>query len=239
MIRIAMWSGPRNISTAMMRAWENRIDTCVVDEPFYACYLNATGVVHPMQQEILASQSSDWQEVIDTELNRSGAQAETIQYQKHMTHHMVADIDLDWFATLRHAFLVRNPYDVVASYTAKREQVAAEDVGFARQRELFDLVSQLSDTPAVVIDSKQVLLNPEAELTRLCNALDVPFDTNMLTWPAGRRDSDGVWASHWYQSVERSTGFAAYKEKQLSLSRNEREVAQECLPDYEYMMSFT
>ncbi len=234
--RIAMWSGPRNISTAMMRAWENRPDTEVVDEPFYACYLTKTGVVHPMQPEVLAAQSSDWQTVIDTELRQTLSPNTKIQYQKHMTQHMVAEINHDWFSSLSHAFLIRHPADVVVSYGQKRGEVTAADIGFKRQKELFDLACQCATTPPPVIDSKTVLINPKAALSRLCEALSLPFHENMLSWPAGKRTSDGVWAPHWYQNVEQSTGFAPYTEKTPTLNVEQQRVVDECMPYYKAML---
>ena len=234
-IRIAMWSGPRNISTAMMRAWENRSDTQVVDEPFYACFLTATGIVHPMQDEVLASQSSDWQTVINTELLKPLSGGATVQYQKHMTQHMVAPIDPEWFASVRHAFLIRHPADVVASYAEKRGTVCADDIGFARQRELFEMAKRVTGKAPPVIDSTSVLKDPRSSLSALCSALDVEFDTAMLSWPAGRRDSDGAWAPHWYNKVEASTGFAPYKPKEHELSAAQQRVVEECLPDYNAM----
>ena len=233
-----MWSGPRNISTAMMRAWENRPDTEVVDEPFYACFLTATGIVHPMQDEVLASQSSDWQTVVDRELKKPLAGSSTIQYQKHMTQHMVGPIDQDWFASLRHAFLIRHPADVVASYRQKRGTVTAEDVGFARQRELFEMAKKVTGKTPPVIRSSSVLKAPESSLTALCAALGVPFDSSMLSWPSGRRDSDGVWAPHWYNKVEASTGFAPYQARTPELSDTELNVVEACLPDYQALAQF-
>jgi len=242
-IRIAMWSGPRNISTAMMRSWENRSDTAVVDEPFYACFLQATGIVHPMQEEVLASQSTNWDTVVDqvlttdlstslpTGLSAGHATRQAIQYQKHMTQHMVSELNEEWFSTLRHAFLIRHPAEVVASYAQKRDQVNAEDIGFARQREIFELAQSLGFEPPV-IESRDVLMNPGASLRLLCSALDVPFDEHMLSWPVGTRESDGVWAPHWYESVENSTHFAPYVEKEISLNRQQQNVVDECLDDY-------
>lgn len=229
--RVAMWSGPRNISTAMMRAWENRADTEVVDEPFYACYLSKTGIVHPMQEEVLASQSQDWHIVIDEVLRAPLEQAHTIQYQKHMTQHMVVDVDNAWFASLKHAFLIRHPAEVVASYSQKRGEVTAEAVGFKRQRELFEQVCTLGSTPPV-IESRDVLKNPSAKLSALCEKLGIEFDQAMLSWPKGKRESDGVWAPHWYQNVENSTSFAPYQEKTIQLSTTQQRVVDECLDDY-------
>lgn len=234
-IRIAMWSGPRNISTAMMRSWENRADTVVVDEPFYACYLTASGVQHPMQDQVLASQPSHWQDVIEQQLSSPVAGTAAIQYQKHMTQHMVADINQTWFASLRHAFLIRHPAHVVASYGLKRGSVNAADVGFEQQFNLYQLACELSETAPPIIDSVDVLKNPERSLTALCAQLEVPFSDSMLAWPAGTRDSDGVWASHWYNSVEQSTGFAPYVEREISLSVEEQEVVEQCMPFYQHM----
>ena len=234
-IRIAMWSGPRNISTAMMRSWENRADTQVVDEPFYACYLTETGIVHPMQQEILGSQSSNWQQVIKQSLSSPLESQQTIQYQKHMTHHMVVDIDRTWFASLRNAFLIRHPERVVASYSQKRGSFSAEELGFKKQYEIFSMALETLESPPVVIDSVEILKQPEKALNKLCLALDVPFDKNMLSWPAGKRDSDGVWAAHWYQNVEASTGFAPFSDKAITLNAEAKRVVKECLPYYEKM----
>lgn len=233
--RIAMWSGPRNISTAMMRAWENRPDANVVDEPFYACYLTATGIQHPMQEEVLASQSSDWQEVIQQQLDCPLPKGITVQYQKHMTQHMVADIDQSWFRTLRHAFLIRHPAEVVASYTEKRGSVSAEDIGFAQQQRLYQLAGKLCGSDLPIIDAKDVLTDPGRILNKLCERLGVPFYQQMLHWPAGIRDSDGVWAAHWYNQVEKSTGFGQYRKRNISLDRRQQQVVDECMPFYEHM----
>ena len=228
--RIAMWSGPRNISTAMMRSWENRKDTTVVDEPFYACYLNHSGVIHPMNDEILASQPNDWNAVIES-LQTPLADTHRIQYQKHMTHHMLIDVDHDWFASLTHAFLIRHPDEVVFSYAQKRDEVTAADLGFKRQRELFERALALGITPPV-IESKDILKDPQGKLTALCKVLGVPFDSAMLHWPKGGRESDGVWSAHWYQNVENSTEFAPYVEKKMRLTCAQNYIVEECLEDY-------
>jgi hypothetical protein len=229
-----MWSGPRNISTAMMRAWENRADTAVVDEPFYACYLKTSGIVHPMQAEVLASQSADWQEVIDEVLKGPLPAQQTIQYQKHMTHHMLNQVDAAWFGSIRHAFLIRHPAQVVASYGRKRGSVTAEDIGFERQAELYELAVSSGANPAI-IDGADVLRAPEIILCKLCEHLRVPFDENMLGWPAGSRDSDGAWAPHWYNKVEQSTGFGPYSPKSLDLNQQQQDVVDQCLPYYQSM----
>ena len=231
--RIAMWSGPRNISTAMMRAWENRPDTQVIDEPFYACYLNKTGTVHPMQDEIMQSQSADWQTVIDKQLNAPLKYGCNIQFQKHMTQHMVVDVDSHWFSSVKHAFLIRDPDFVVKSYGKKRELVCAEDLGYEAQYRLFRQAQEYTEVMPPVIDSLDVLKKPEQTLAKLCDALDVAFDTHMLTWPSGPRDSDGVWAPHWYQNVEKSTGFSKQITTAVDLSKDEKKLADECRPFYQ------
>ena len=203
-IRIAMWSGPRNISTAMMRAWESRADCSVMDEPFYGAYLAETGLEHPMRAEILAAHPVDFGEISRDCAERADA---PILYQKHMCQHMIPEAPLDWMGACRHAFLIRPPEEVAASFSLKYADLTAEDLGFRRQAELFETARKLGNTPPVV-EARDVLEDPEGMLRALCSALEVPFDPAMLSWPAGPRDSDGVWASHWYQSVNASTGFA-------------------------------
>jgi hypothetical protein len=206
-IRIAMWSGPRNISTAMMRSFENRGDTAVSDEPFYAAYLAKSGADHPMREESLASQPQDWREVAET-LTGPVPGGKPVWYQKHMTHHMLPGFGLDWSASCRNAFLIRDPDAVLASYIQKRPDVALADLGFERQWELFEReVDRLGHAPPV-IDAADVLADPRGTLAALCAALEIPFTDKMLGWPPGRRATDGVWAPVWYGAVERSTGFA-------------------------------
>lgn len=224
-LRLAMWSGPRNISTAMMRAWENRPDCVVVDEPFYACYLAETGIDHPMRDEVIKSQSTDWATVARA-LSEAPCDADLF-YQKHMTHHMLKHVDLGWTRALRHCFLIRNPREVVNSYSQKRDTISADDIGIIRQLELYESISEIIGQNIPVIDAKQVLLDPRGTLSALCDYLEIPFYDEMLHWPKGRRDSDGVWAPHWYQAVENSTGFEPYREREIHLTSEQERVAQE------------
>ncbi len=235
-IRIAMWSGPRNISTAMMRAFDARGDCTVVDEPFYAYYLSESGSEHPMGTEVLASQPQDWQAVV-AGLMQPIAAGHSIQYQKQMAHHMVGDVGDDWFTRVRHAFLVRNPAEMIASYTEKRGSVVADDLGLARQVAIYKRAAELTGMDAPVIDASDVLKDPEAMLRILCKALGVAASANMTDWQPGRRDSDGVWASHWYNAVEASTGFAPYKEKHVCLSPEQESVLEQCREDYDFFFS--
>jgi len=205
-IRIAMWSGPRNISTAMMRSFENRPDTGVIDEPFYAAFLAATGEKHPMVEAVLASQPTDWREVVKTVTGPAPGGA-PIFYQKQMTHHMLPEFGLDWTAGCRNAFLIREPERVLASYVQKRHRASLRDIGVERQAELFEREADRLGRAPPVVEGIDVLKDPRGALGRLCAALGIAFDDAMLAWPAGRRDSDGVWAPAWYDAVERSTGF--------------------------------
>ena len=206
-MRVAMWSGPRNISTAMMRSFENRPDTAVIDEPFYAAYLAATGIDHPMREESLASQPTDPRVVVSQILGPvPGGRA--IWYQKHMTHHMVDGFPRDWIARCHNAFLIRAPEDVLRSYVRKREEVALDDIGFVQQSELFEREAERLGHAPPVVEANDVLADPRATLSALCAALGIAFSERMLSWPAGRRRTDGIWGKVWYDSVERSTGFA-------------------------------
>jgi hypothetical protein len=233
-LRIAMWSGPRNISTAMMRAWENRADCCVVDEPFYACYLDATGLRHPMREAVLASQPCEWQAVI-AGLTAPLPAGIRVQYQKQMTHHMVVPLDAAWLKTARHAFLIRDPLEMVASYVQKRREVTVEDLGLRKQVEIYDSVCEATGREPPVIEAADVLRQPEAALRRLCLALGVPFSAKMLSWPPGLRASDGVWAPHWYHAVAQSTGFAPMTPKPIDLPDELLDVAEACRPAYRYL----
>ncbi len=226
-VRIAMWSGPRTLSTATMRSWENRADTVVLDEPLYAYYLAATGLGHPGRAEILASQPTDWRTVVRAITSDPLPGGATISYQKHMTHHVLPEVDLDALDGLRHAFLIRDPRRLLASYAKVREQPTLADLGWEQQVALFRRFG------GPVLDSDDLLRDPEGRLRALCAALDVPFDPAMLSWPAGPRDSDGVWAPYWYASVEASTGFGPYREAADDLPAHLEDLADQCRPYYD------
>jgi hypothetical protein len=231
-IRIAAWSGPRNISTAMMRAWENRPDAWVVDEPFYAHYLAVTGLDHPGRDEVIAAGDVDARRVIAA-LQGPLPDGRTVHYQKHMTHHLLSGIATDWFDAVRHAFLVRDPREVLLSYVKSRPTVSADDIGVPRQAEIFELVRAGHDPDPVVIDAGEFLKEPEAQLRAWCARLGLAFDARMLAWPAGRRATDGVWAPHWYDAVLRSTGFETWRERDRRVPAEHRAVIERCMPLYE------
>lgn len=227
-VRVAMWSGPRNISTAMMRAWENRPDTVVVDEPLYAAYLAATGIDHPGAADVIASQPTDWHEVVRS-LNAPVDAA--VHYAKHMTHHLLPGMDLDWVPAFRNVLLIRDPAEVVASYVRSREACEPEDIGLLQQARLLEVLPE--DTP--VVDAGDFLRDPEAHLRWLCDWLGIDFTERMLTWPAGPRDSDGVWAPHWYAAVGASTGFEPWRARSLELDDHDTGVAEACRPAYDLL----
>jgi hypothetical protein len=204
--RIAMWSGPRNLSTALMRSFENRADTAVWDEPFYAAFLQASGIDHPMREAVVAAYETDPDRVAAACLGPA-PDGVAVVYQKHMTHHMLAGFPLDWTAGVTNAFLIRRPEAVVASYQVKRERATLDDLGVVRQRELFEEIGARTGAVPPVVAADAIRRAPEATLAKLCAALVIPFDPAMLAWPAGPRASDGLWAAHWYDAVERSTGF--------------------------------
>ena len=236
-VRIAMWSGPRNISTAMMRAWENRRDCEVVDEPLYAHYLDQTKSPHPGFDDVLAAQSTDWRTVTEALRGEPPGRA-PVWYQKHMTHHMLPDVGRRWLADVVNVFLIRDPVAVVASYVKRRGEATLEDIGFPQQAALFDYVTDELGCPPLVVDSADVLAAPEETLRRLCAAVGVPFTDRMLGWPAGRRDSDGVWAEHWYAAVEASTGFGPGSPAPESLPPALQAVADAARPHYEKLKAF-
>jgi len=229
-MRIAMWSGPRNISTAMMRSFGNRPDCAVIDEPFYAAYLAESRLDHPMRDDILSTQPRSAADVISTLLGEIPG-GKTVFYQKHMTHHMLPSFDIGWMAQCRNVFLIRAPERVVASYIRKRENPTLDDLGFVRQAELFAREADRLGKAPPVIDCDDVLADPRIVLGKLCDALDICFADAMLAWPVGRRATDGVWAPHWYHAVEASTGFEAPSPKPHGPSP----LADEARPYYEFL----
>lgn len=233
-IRIAMWSGPRNLSTAMMRSFGSRADSFVTDEPFYGAYLRQTGDPQPMMEQVMASMDCDWRSVART-LSGPNPAATPIWYQKHMAHHMVGPIAHHDLPGLRHAFLIRDPARVVASYAAKRVMVRPDHLGTARQVEFFDREADRLGHAPPVIDSADILRDPEAMLQKLCAALGIDWDAAMLRWQPGIHATDGIWASHWYDAVAASTGFGAPDNPAVPLLPEAQAVADACRADYAYL----
>jgi hypothetical protein len=231
-MKIAMWSGPRNLSTAMMYAFAARGDCAVVDEPFYAAYLAATGLAHPMQQEVIASQSTNPLQVAADCIGPI-PQGQSLFYQKHMTLHMIPSFPRDFLHDLTNVFLIRHPARVVASYAKKREGPTLADIGFQQQADLFDQIADHLGHAPLVIDSADIRANPARALSGLCAALGIGFTEKMLHWPAGPKPYDGIWAPHWYNAVHRSTGFEDPEAALPDLAKHYADLVDQALPYYE------
>ena len=232
-----MWSGPRNISTAMMRAWGNRGDTAVIDEPFYAYYLERTGKNHPGAAEVIAQGETDWRKVVEQltgpipESRHKGPSH--IFYQKQMTHHLLPEIEREWMVDLTNCFLIRDPREVILSYIKKNPEPELEDLGFVQQSEIFEFMRARTNSIPPIVDARDVLEHPERTLRLLCDAVGVEFDKAMLSWPPGLRDSDGIWAKYWYDDVARSTSFQPYKSREGNVPDRLRETYELCQDCYD------
>ncbi len=231
-VRIAMWSGPRNLSTAMMRSFSSRSDTFISDEPFYCCFLNTSGADHPMRGEVIAAMDSDWHSVMAA-LRGDPPDGAPVWYQKHMWHHMVGPIGYDDFDGFSHAFLIRSPEQMIASYLRKRESAVFEDFGLERQAQFFEREADRLGRAPPVVDAGDLLADPQAILSRLCAALGIAWDRAMLSWEPGRRETDGPWAQHWYAAVEASTGFGPPEAPPVDLPDEARRLAERCRPWYQ------
>ena len=235
--KIAMWSGPRNISTAMMRSFENREDTYVIDEPFYAYYLKKTNLNHPLRQEVINSQESRLDNVIES-ITGLIPNNKMIWYQKHMVHHIPRNINMDWVKSFENCFLIRHPKDVIISYSKRNSINGIGDLGYIHQKYLFQKIKKITGKYPSVFDSKDILLNPEKYLKIMCNDFKIDFSEKMLDWPKGPRETDGVWASYWYKNVMNSTSFIIYKESKKKFPPKYNYLLEECLPYYEYLYSY-
>jgi hypothetical protein len=216
----------------MMRSFGSRSDTYVSDEPFYGAFLKETGADHPMRDEVIASMDCDWGSVMES-LRGDPPDGSPVWYQKHMWHHMAGPVGYDHFAGFSHAFLIREPERMVASYLRKRETAEFENFGLDRQAEFFEREADRLGHAPPVIDAHDVLLNPQNVLSKLCRALGIPWDMAMLSWLPGRRETDGVWAKHWYGAVESSTGFGPPETDPIELPEDARQLAERCRPFYE------
>jgi len=233
-LRLAMWSGPRNISTAMMRAWGNRADTIVVDEPLYAHYLTVTGRIHPGRAETLTTQESNVDRVLANLLGPVPA-GKTIYFQKQMAHHLIDDVPRDWLDQVTNCFLIRDPAAMLTSLLKHVPDARLPDTGLPQQAEIFRRVRASTGKTPPVIDSRDVLENPRGVLSKLCAALEVPFDDAMLHWPPGPRSTDGAWAPYWYKEVEQTTGFQPYRAKEERVPPELEGLLEECQPYYREM----
>jgi hypothetical protein len=226
-----MWSGPRNISTALMRAWGNRSDTFVCDEPLYAHYLLVTGREHPGADEVIRHHETDWRKVVDW-LTGDVPEGKPIFYQKQMSHQLLPHIDRQWLDRVTNCFLIRDPREVITSYIKKNYDPNLDDIGFPQLREIFHWVRERRGTIPPVIDAKDVLENPRRLLGLLCDALGIEYSDAMLSWPPGLRATDGIWAKHWYHEVEHSTSFQPYRPKADAVPERLRDVYEQSLAYY-------
>ena len=227
-----MWSGPRNISTAMMRAWGNRADTCVCDEPLYAHYLRVTGKPHPGAAEIIAHDENDWRRVVAW-LTGDLPPGKSIFFQKHMAHHLLPEIGREWLHDVSNAFLIRDPREMLTSLLKILPEPEIEDTGLPQQVEIFELVRERTGEIPPVLDARDVLENPRGLLTELCERVGVRFDEAMLSWPPGRRETDGIWAKDWYHEVEQSTSFRPYRAKPDAVPPQFAGLYERCVDCYE------
>jgi hypothetical protein len=235
-LRVAMWSGPRNISTAMMRAWGNRPDTFVCDEPLYAHYLSVTGRDHPGAAEVIAAGETDVRKAIEWLLGPVPGGARVF-YQKHMAHHLLPDVPRGWLREVTNCFLIREPREVLTSLVKHVPDATLPDSGYAQQAEIFELVREWTAKTPPVIDARDVLNEPRRLLGKLCEALGVEFTDRMLSWPPGLRETDGVWAKYWYKEVETTTSFRPYKPKDEPVPPQMREMLAACEDYYQRLYS--
>ena len=236
MLRLAMWSGPRNISTAMMRAWGNRPDTFVCDEPLYAHYLQQTGLPHPGADEVIRHHETDWRKVVDW-LTGDVPQGKSIFYQKHMAHHLLPEIDRGWLMSVTNCFLIREPREMITSLIKITPQPTLPDTGLPQQLEIFNLVRERTGGIPPVLDAQDVLSDPRRLLRLLCERLGITFREEMLNWSAGPRETDGIWAKHWYKEVETSTSFRPYRPKPDPLPQEFTQLYNHCRAIYETLHS--
>lgn len=236
-VRIATWSGPRSISTALLRAWENRPDTWVCDEPLYAHYLQATGIPHPGAEEVIRRHDPDWRHVA-AGLTGPVPHGRRIFYQKHMAHHLLPEMGREWVAGLTNAFLIREPREMLVSLLKVYPGAELADTGLPQQVELFEAQWRRTGRVPTVLDARDVLEDPAGTLSLFCREVGVPFLESMLAWPAGPRATDGVWARHWYAAVERSTGFEPYIPRDEPVPPLLEGLLAECRPLYGRLHAF-
>jgi len=228
MVKIAMWSGPRNLSTAMMYGFAARGDCAVMDEPFYAAYLDRTGLDHPITAEIIAAHDTDPARMAET-CAAPPPDGKAHLYMKHMPHHMLPEFPLDWAEECLNLHLIRHPARVIASYTDKRADITLEDIGYPQQLQMWEKL------PGPIIDSADIRLNPATALTRLCSEMGIPYKDAMLSWPAGPKPFDGAWARHWYPAVHRSTGFAGPEGPLPDIPEQHRKLQKDAVEIYEIL----
>lgn len=237
MMKIACWSGPRNISTALMRSWSSRIDTLVSDEPFYACYLKKKDLKHPMYKEIINHYENDYKNVIQN-ITAKIPNSRNIWYQKHMAHHIIDYHNLEWITNFNNCFLVRNPASVINSYIKKNQLSSSEELGYIQQYKMIKFLKKKGEK-CFVIDSSLLLQNPELILSKWCEALNIEFDSNMLHWDQKIYSTDGIWAQHWYDNVIKTQSFQKFEDKNVLVKKEYYDIYLECKKYYEYLIQYS
>jgi len=231
---IAMWSGPRNISTALMRSFENRSDSFVSDEPFYSYFLYKTGLKHPLSDEIIKSGMIDYNEIIKYILGPIPS-SKNIWYQKHMAHHILEGENLEWIKNMRNCLLIRHPSDVIISYSKKYEINSIQQLGYLQQINIYKMLTKEVGISPIIIEAQDLLRNPKMILTQVCKNLRIKFDDKMLSWPSGPRETDGIWGKHWYKQVEASTGFKPYIKTNKVIPLKYQNLYNECIQYYDFL----
>ena len=229
-MNIYMWSGPRNLSTALMRSFENREDTKVWDEPFYAYYLKETKKNHPLANEIINKYETNLDKIIELVT----AEKDFIYFQKHMSHHIIKKIPINWITKGINCFLIRHPKEVLLSYIQKNDLIDSNDLGYPAQLRLFNYI-KTSNKKILVIDAKDLSEKPEIILKKICKKINIPFTEKMLNWPKGRRDSDGIWEKIWYKNVKSSTSFNKILNKEYEIPKKYNHIYNECLRIYDQL----
>ena len=230
---IACWSGPRNISTALMRSWSSRTDTFVTDEPFYAYYLKETKIKHPMHKEIINKYSSNYNEIVN-HLTGEIPKNKKIWYQKHMAHHILDFSTINWISNIENCILLRHPKEVINSYTKKNELNSVEELGYPQQYEIVNFLKKINKS-FLVIDSKELLMNPEKSLSGWCKKINIKFDKSMLKWDKGGHINDGIWWKSWYDNVIKTTGFHKYEKKDINIENKYDSIYNESMKYYSYL----
>jgi len=231
---IAMWSGPRNISTALMRSFENRLDCFVSDEPFYSYFLHKTGLKHPLSDEIIKSGMIDYSKIIKY-ITGPIPSSKNIWYQKHMAHHILTGVNMDWIKNMKNCLLIRHPSDVILSYSKKNEINSIQELGYLQQIEIYEMLTKEMETYPIIIDAHDLLREPKKMLIEICKNLGIKFDNKMLSWPLGARKTDGIWGKHWYKQVEISTGFKPYIKTNRIIPSKYHNLYDECMQCYNFL----
>ncbi len=233
---VACWSGPRNVSTALMRSWSSRKDTFVTDEPFYAHYLNETRLKHPMYQDIINNYSVNYNEVVNYLLNKI-PENKKIWYQKHMAHHILDIKKIEWISQCENCILLRNPKEVISSYIVKNKLNNVEELGYPQQYEIIQYLKKI-DKSFIVIDSSDLLKNPQKILSKWCDKINIKFDKSMLKWEKGYYSTDGIWWKEWYDNVIKTTKFKKIKKKDIHIENKYDSIYNDSIKYYAYIKEF-